>query len=38
MSHEAVSVFSVVMSMDAKWRGTFQAEALSSFLLMSLKF
>lgn len=38
VSHEVVTVFGVVMWMDAKWREAFQSEALSSFLLMSLKF
>lgn len=38
VSHDVVSMFSIIMSTDAKWRGMFQSEALSSFLLMSLKF
>lgn len=38
VSYAVVRMFSVVESMDAKWREMFQSEAMSSSLLMSLKF
>lgn len=37
MSHEVVSVFNIILTKDAKWGEMFRCEALSSFLLMSLK-